>query len=135
MPVRARVRWRCLGGRGGDVARTHIPMYRQCRVLPSYPCLDIPMPCFIFVACSFFLYEGPLTYSCERDFSFVLRFACAVYRYFGYLLFFPDYKTRVDRVLFSRCPDWGWGVGGCSRLENYSLPTHAERAFRYFCLL
>ena len=66
---------------------------------------------------------------------FFLLFACAVYRYFGYLLFFRDYKTGPGLCAFSAAPLPAQGCGGCSQLENYSLPTPAEPAFRYFCLL
>lgn len=50
-----------------------------------------------------------------------------------------EYKTGMGRVLFWRevggAERRARGGAGCAQLENYSLPTQAERVFRYICLL
>lgn len=47
--------------------------------------------------------------------------------------FFRDYKTESGSCAFFAV--FARGGGGCSQLENYSLPTPVEPTFRYFCLL
>lgn len=106
---------------------------------PSVPLCRIPTIFSVFVAL-LFLYEGPLTYSCQRDCSFFYFLHAPYIDILATSYFSPDYKTRPGRVLFSRFPYWGvrgegGGFEGCSQLGNYSLPTRAERTSRYFCLL
>lgn len=90
------------------MARTHAP---ECkRRAPFLPLLHRhPHTHFYFCCLTFFNMKVHSLIHASGIVVFLLLFACAVYRYFGYLLFFPDYKTRVGRVLFSRCPDWGEG--------------------------
>lgn len=124
----------CCVRRGGGAAAARGRGWRGAATTQRTP------PPLLFLLPYLFLYESPLTYSCERDCNFFLLFACAVYRYFGYLLFFRDYKTgpgclKLGLCAFFAAPLPAVGCRGCSQLENYSLPTPAEPAFRYFCLL
>lgn len=77
-----------------------------------------------YFCCFHFFYMKVHSVIHARGIAVFLLFACAVYIYFGYLLCFPEYKTRVSRVLFW-CLCNGCGGGSCSQFENYSLPTRA----------
>lgn len=135
------------GGGGGRAmsaevttqARTHAP---ECRRRGALPFLFLPLlhrhphTHFYFCCLTFFNMKVHSLIHASGIVVFFPLFACAVYRYFGYqLLYFLTIKLEWVVYFFRGAPTGARGAGGCSQLENYSLPTHAERAFRYFCLL
>lgn len=84
--------------RGGEEVAKMSRMRPKCTTLPRRGPASTS-PWLVFVALPFFYMKVHSLIHASEAVVFLL-FSCAVYRYFGCLLFFPGYKTRPVAYFF-----------------------------------